>query len=123
MTVKANSPYLFIGGRGRVYALDKIGGQIVWEIQLKTGFFRTGSDFVTLSEGVDFLFAFTYGIAFCLDKYTGKIVWQTPIKELKHHASSMVVDATLLGGGFDAGSSDSAESDGDGDGDGGDGGD
>lgn len=118
MQTKGNSPYLFLGGRGRAYALDKLNGSIAWEVQLKTGFFKTGSDFVTLSEGVDFLYAFTYGIAFCLDKYTGKVLWQKPIKELKHYPASMVVDATLLGGGFEAGSTDSAESDSDSDGDG-----
>lgn len=126
MTNQPNSPYLFIGGRGRVYALDKSDGSIKWEVELKTGFFKAGSGFVTLSEGVDFLFAFSYGIAFCIDKYTGTILWQTLIKHLKHEVASMAVDATILGGGgFDGGTSDTVESDagdasGDGDGDGGD---
>ncbi|MEO0476123.1 MAG: hypothetical protein AAF085_09180 [Planctomycetota bacterium] len=117
---RGNSPYLFIGGRSYVYALDKLSGDIAWEIALKPGFFKSGKDFVTLSEGLDFLFAFTHGIAFCLDKYTGRIIWQTPIKRLKYETTSMAVDATLLGGGFEAGSSDATESD-DGDSDGGDG--
>lgn len=117
---QGNSPYLFIGGRSNIYALDKLSGEIVWEVTLKPGFFKSGKDFVTLSEGLDFLFAFTHGIAFCLDKYTGRIIWQTTIKHLKHHVTSMTADATLLGGGFEAGSSDAPESD-DGDGDGGDG--
>ena len=118
MANQPNSPYLFIGGNSTAYALDKITGKIVWEKQLKTGFFKTGNDFVTLSEGLDFLYAFTHGIAFCLDKYTGKIVWQTTIRHLKHDTASMAVDATLLGGGFEAGSSDAVESDADGDSDG-----
>lgn len=111
-----NSPYLFVGGRSYVYALDKLSGDIVWEVALKAGFFKSGKDFVTLSEGLDFLFAFAHGTAFCIDKYTGRIIWQTRIKRLKHEIASMSVDATLLGGGFDAGSTDASESD-DGDGD------
>jgi hypothetical protein len=124
MACQPNSPYLFIGGNSTAYALDKLSGKIVWEVRLKKGFFRTGNDFVTLSEGVDFLFAFTHGIAFCLDKYTGKIIWQNAIKHLKHDPVSMAVDATLLGGGgFDAGSTDPSDDVGsgdDGDGDAGD---
>lgn len=121
---QANSPYLFIGGASRAFALDKLSGNIVWQVQLKKGLFRSGSSFVTLSEGQDFLYAFNHGIAFCLDKYTGKVVWKRPIKELKHTGGSMAVDATILGGGgFDSGSSSAGESDsdsgGDGDGDGG----
>ncbi|MFK7789394.1 MAG: hypothetical protein AB8C95_07905 [Phycisphaeraceae bacterium] len=115
---QANSPYVFIGGSSRVFALDKLNGNIIWQVQLKKGFFRSGKDFVTLSEGQDFLYAFTHGIAFCLDKYTGNIVWQKLIKDLKYTVTSMAVDATILGGGgFDGGSSDAAESDGDGGGD------
>ena len=114
---KQDPPYLFIGARGRVLALEKHTGREVWRIELKTGFFRTGKDFVTLSEGVDHLFAFSYGIAFCIDKGNGRILWQTEIKELKQHVASLAVDATLLGSaGADSGGSDTAELDGDGQG-------
>lgn len=123
MPNQPNSPFLFIGGRGRVYALDKVDGSIIWDIKLKSGFFKTGKDFVTLSEGLDFLFAFSYGIAFCIDKYTGNILWQREIKELKHEAASLAVDATLLGCGPDSGTSDTVDIGGDGDADAGDGGD
>ncbi|MEM9914664.1 MAG: hypothetical protein AAF911_06870 [Planctomycetota bacterium] len=92
-----DSPYLFVGGRSRVFALDKASGTIIWEVELKSGWFKTGNDFVTLSEGLDRLFAFTHGIAFCLDKYSGAIIWDQPINELKHHVASMTVDATVLG--------------------------
>ena len=121
MPTPPNSPYLFLAGRGRVYALDKLQGTIVWETHLKPGFFKTDKDFVTLSEGLDFLYAFSYGIAFCIDKYTGKVLWQTEIKHLKHEVASLAVDATVLGG-FGA-DSDTVELGGDGDGGDGDGGD
>ncbi|MEM6554136.1 MAG: hypothetical protein AAF750_18620 [Planctomycetota bacterium] len=117
-----DSPYLFVGGNSCVFAIDKNDGEIAWDIQLKTGWFKTGSNFVTLSEGLDYLFAFSHGIAFCIDKHTGKILWQKVIKELKDSTVSLAVDATLLGLAHDASASDVAELS-DADGDGGDGGD
>jgi outer membrane protein assembly factor BamB len=120
MPTHPNSPYLFVGGNSRVFALDKSTGGIAWDIQLKSGWFKTGKDFVTLSEGVDYLFAFSHGIAFCLDKESGTTIWQREISELKHHVASLAVDATLLGVSDDRGKSDTAAMD---CGDGGDGGD
>ena len=124
MTQQLSSPYLFIGGRGRIYALDKMSGQTVWQVELKKGWFRSGNDFVTLAEGADHLFAFSCGIAFCIEKWTGNLLWQSEIKRLRNHIASLAVDATLLGTLSASTGADAAvlaDADGD-DGDGGDGG-
>jgi outer membrane protein assembly factor BamB len=134
MNPEIDSPYLFVGGKGRVYALLKRTGAIVWDIELKKGGLfgmKGGCDFVTLVEGQSNLFAFAYGTAYCLSKSTGKVMWQSEIKDLKNHIASLAVDANLVGarrsgnadGAWVAAGAGGDGGDGDGDGGGGDGGD
>ncbi|MEM8781956.1 MAG: hypothetical protein AAGE65_03780, partial [Planctomycetota bacterium] len=110
---------------GFVYALHKHDGSVVWERELKPGFWKTGKDFVTLLEGKHFLFACAFGIVFCLRKDDGSVVWQNEIKKLKHDVASLAVDATLLAAQPNAQGSDAAigvDGDSGSDGSGGDGG-
>ncbi len=89
--------HLYLGGRGRVVALDKRTGDEVWTTDLKVGWFRLGNSFVTLVEGVDHLYAFAYGIAYCLTKNEGLVVWQHKVKELKNSLASLSVDGAVIG--------------------------
>jgi len=100
MNVEASSPYLFIGGKGRVYALLKSNGSTMWELELKRGGFlgmKSGSSFVTLVEGLTHVYAFAYETAFCINKDSGHVAWQYTLKELEGSIASLTVDATLLG--------------------------
>jgi len=84
--------HVFVGGRGRVYALDKTTGQLIWEVELKGGFFKMGNDLVSLLETVDRVYAFSYGTLYRMKKDTGEIEWKTHIPHLKHHAGLLAVD-------------------------------
>lgn len=84
--------YIFIGGRGRIFALDKMTGNTLWEVQLKDGFLKVGNDLVSLLETRDRLYAFSYGTLYRIKKDTGEIEWKTYIPYLKHHAGLLAVD-------------------------------
>ena len=100
MNPEIDSPYLFVGGKGRVFALLKRTGAVVWDVELKKGGIfglKGGNEFVTLVEGQSNLFAFAFGTAYCLSKSTGNVVWQSEIKDLKNSIASLAVDANLVG--------------------------
>ncbi len=109
---------IFVGGRGRVYALDKLSGRQIWEVLLKDGFFKTGNDLVSLLETSDRLYAFSYGTLYRLKKETGDIEWKAHIPHLKHHVGLIAVDG--YSNSIDVGLG--CDGDSGGDGDGGDGG-
>lgn len=113
--------HVFVGGRGRVYALDKITGKQRWETELKEGFFKAGNALVSLLETKDRLYAFSYGTLYNLAKDDGRIEWQIHIPHLKNSAGLMAVDG--YSNSVDVGIGCGGDSTGDGDGDGGDGGD
>lgn len=94
----AQPDYLYVGGRGRVFALDKRTGTPMWRTELKSGWFKWGHSFVTLVEGLDRIYAFAYGTVSCLTKDRGEILWQKEIRELKSSLASLAVDAASLGG-------------------------
>ena len=112
---------IFIGGRGRVYALDKNTGNLLWETKLKDGFFKSGNDLVSLLETDTHLYAFSYGTLYRLIKNSGDVEWQTHIPHLKHYVGLLAVDGYTNS--LEVGLGCGGDSDGDGDGDGGDGGD
>lgn len=119
---------LYIGGNGRVFAMDPATCAIRWSLELNPGWFVMGSPFVSLKETERHLFAFAYGTLYKIDKRDGSIVEKSePIRELKHKPGvfsttldatmSSDVDAAIIGDGGDGGDGDGADG---GDGDGGD---
>jgi outer membrane protein assembly factor BamB len=88
--------YVYIGGAGLIYALDRATGSIVWEVELKTGWIKSGKDFVSLVEGLDHIYAVSYGIVFAIDKMSGRILWQNELKRLKHEIATLTVDGAAV---------------------------
>jgi len=88
--------YLFVGGRGCVYALKRDSGQVAWETPLKEGWFKKGRDFVSVIEGLDHLYAVSYGIVFAIDKESGTIIWQSEIRHLRHAVATLAIDGAVM---------------------------
>ena len=68
------SNLIFVGIGGRVTALDRTTGKIVWTTLLK------GGDFVNVALQKDLLLATCHGEVFCLDPATGAKRWHNPLK-------------------------------------------
>lgn len=84
---------VYVGGDGYVHAFDRNSGELVWETELKKGFFVSGSSFVSLVEAQDGIFAFSYGKMYKLDKGTGEKLFEGPeIKRLKNSVCMISVD-------------------------------
>lgn len=121
MKPSSEKEVLYVGGNGCVYAIRASNCQILWELELRSGWFISGTPFVSLRETPLNLFAFAYGRMFKIEKRTGNLIAESEqIKNLKHRAgvfassvetvSSDLDDAVLAGdssdGGGDAGGSD-----------------
>jgi hypothetical protein len=91
---------VFIGGNGFVFGIRTMDGGVAWKTELKKGWFKSGNSFVSLTEDIDYLFAFSYGILYKIDKETGCILAEgLKIKQLKQSAgvfSSNHNDSILL---------------------------
>ena len=113
-----------------MYAMRQSDCSILWETELKSGWFISGSPFVSLRETSEHLFAFAYGTLYKLDKRTGAILCAgDQIKNLKHRAGVFATTFDTEGASFDdaclagdngSGDGDAGGGDGDGGGDGGD---
>jgi outer membrane protein assembly factor BamB len=68
------APFVFIGIKGSVVALNRATGQQVWATHLK------GSDFVNVALQDGAVIASCYGEIFCLDPLTGNAMWHNPLK-------------------------------------------
>ena len=65
---------IFVGFNGKVAALDRDTGEIVWTFkQMK------GGNVTFLLDG-DRLIASTSGYIYCLDPLTGQLLWHNPMK-------------------------------------------
>lgn len=73
------SGLIYIGIHGRVIALDRRSGGIVWATPLKQGLFGT-SGFVNVVYDEPHVLATHYGEAFCLDAATGQLLWHNELK-------------------------------------------
>jgi outer membrane protein assembly factor BamB len=65
---------IFVGLNGRVSALDRDTGEIVWEAQEKWA-----GDVSLLLDG-DRLIASLNGYLYCFDARDGRLLWQNPLK-------------------------------------------
>jgi hypothetical protein len=64
---------IFVGLNGRVSALDRDTGEVVWEA-------REGSGYVSLLLDGDRLIASVNGYLCCFDPYNGAVLWRNPLK-------------------------------------------
>jgi outer membrane protein assembly factor BamB len=76
----------FIGVQGRVLALKKENGEVLWTTQLGAGF---GDSFVSLASDGTFVFAHTRGQLFCLDASSGDILWNNELTGLGFGTASI----------------------------------
>ncbi len=67
---------LVIGIGGHAVRIDPATGTELWRRKLK------GSDFVTIYEAGDRVFAGAGGVLFCLETSTGRILWNNQLKGL-----------------------------------------
>jgi len=65
---------LLLGLKGKVTAVSKIDGSILWCTELKGGVFSSGA-FVTLISDGKYVFAYSAGQLHCLDLATGQNQW------------------------------------------------
>jgi outer membrane protein assembly factor BamB len=91
----SNGSCLFVSGNGLVYALAASDGAVVWERELKPGWFKLGSSFVSVVERADAVYAFAYGRLYKLDKRNGEILSQgAEIGKLKHQLAVLAGSAS-----------------------------
>src|SRR4051794_21501646 len=64
---------VFVGLNGRVAALDRDSGEVIWYCSELT------SGYTTLLLDGDRLIVSTNGYLYCLDPQTGRIVWKNPM--------------------------------------------
>lgn len=70
---------VYVGIKGKVIALSRTTGEIVWSTRLGEGLL-SGSAFVHLVVDGSDLFATTQGTISCLDAATGETRWQNGLK-------------------------------------------
>jgi outer membrane protein assembly factor BamB len=75
---------VFVGLGGRVVALDRDTGEIVW-----TSSVRWGTDVSLLLDG-DRLIAALSGYLYCLDPRDGRVLWHNPLKGYGMGPASLV---------------------------------
>lgn len=71
----ASDRYAFVGLNGRVFALNKRSGRMVWEWQAKKGM-----GYVSLHLDGDILIAGVQGYIYALNPKTGRELWNNPLK-------------------------------------------
>lgn len=74
----AKEELVYVGIKGKVVALSRTTGEIVWSANLDAGFLNTA--FVHVVVDGDDVFATTQGEVSCLDAATGQIRWQNPLR-------------------------------------------
>lgn len=82
--------HLFILSNGRVAALDKTNGNIVWEVKLSS--YAKGSFSYAIGQlqlDGDKIFVGVSGVLFCLQAKDGALVWTNPLKGWGYHFVSM----------------------------------
>jgi outer membrane protein assembly factor BamB len=80
----ASPQTVFAGMRGRVLALDRAKGDVLWNTRL------TGSEFVNLLLVSGDLYAATRGELFCLSIDNGQIRWHNKLKGYPHGLMTII---------------------------------
>ena len=82
--------HLYILSKGRVAAVNKKDGSIVWEIKLKEYHANSnGYNYGQISAEGDKLFVASSGILFCLRAKDGSLVWVNELKGWGYNFISM----------------------------------
>ena len=93
--------HLFILSNGRVAAINKKDGAIVWEVKISTYLSRKMSlSFGQISLEGNKLFIGSTGILLCLDVKDGSLVWKNELKGWGYNFVSMAnsgSDAAIAG--------------------------
>jgi outer membrane protein assembly factor BamB len=84
---------VFVGLNGRVIALQRDTGDLVWKWAPKT----TTAGFVAFVVDGDRLFVSDNGYIYCLDAVTGEVLWHNPLTGFGT-GIAMVATATAAGG-------------------------
>lgn len=74
----ANEELVYIGIKGKVVALSRANGQIIWTTDLDAGFLNGA--FVHVVVDGNNVFATTQGEVSCLDAATGRVRWQNALR-------------------------------------------
>jgi len=77
---------LYLGIKGSVVALNKETGKQIWKTHLK------GSQYVTITQDEEHVFAHTNGELFCIVKKTGKFLWNNGLSGLGYGYTSIAID-------------------------------
>lgn len=82
--------HLYILSQGRVAAVNKKDGSIVWEIKLKDYYKNsTGFGYGQISVEETKLFIAVSGVLFCLQAKDGSLLWVNPLKGWGYNFISM----------------------------------
>jgi len=71
---------VYVGIKGRVFAIDAADGAIVWETVLSNSIL--GEPFVNLFCDGDLILAHSKGAIYCLEASTGQVRWTNPLAGL-----------------------------------------
>jgi len=74
---------VFLGLKGKVTAISKSDGKILWVTEL------SGAQYVTMTADATRLYACTYGKLFCLDISTGEILWKNGLSGYGYGVASL----------------------------------
>lgn len=71
---------LYIQSNGRVAAIDKLNGDVIWEVKLSQYVKGTTFHHATLLLKNDCLYVGVSGILFCLNAMDGSLLWKNELK-------------------------------------------
>ncbi|EDM25975.1 hypothetical protein LNTAR_19297 [Lentisphaera araneosa HTCC2155] len=77
---------LFLGIKGSVVALNKKTGKQIWKTHLKS------SQYVTITQDKEQVYAHTNGELFCLQKKSGKLLWKNGLSGLGYGYASIAIN-------------------------------
>jgi hypothetical protein len=87
---------LFVGFNGRVVALERSCGELVWEWKVLK---PTGRMIAILVDG-DCVFASSDGYTYCLDALTGQQLWYNPLKGMGTGTPCLATAASCMSASF-----------------------
>ncbi|MBA4149402.1 MAG: PQQ-binding-like beta-propeller repeat protein [Verrucomicrobia bacterium] len=89
------SEIIFVGVKGHVVAIEKVGGRILWQTKLKGGFLSSGG-FVTVLVDGDKIYAHAGGELFCLEALTGRKLWNNALDGFGFDIASLAIEGASV---------------------------
>ncbi len=87
---------LFVGFNGRVVAMEKRSGELVWEWKCP----KPSGQMVALLVQGDRIYASSAGYTYCLDALNGEQLWNNPLKGLGTGVPCLVTAESSSSGSF-----------------------